>query len=200
MKTMYFRENTPRIETERLILRKFTDTDIDDMLPLYSDAETNRFLPWFPIKTREGIREYLYKSIYPQYEKKTAYSYAVAAKPDDRVIGYIHINGIGESNDIGYALRKEFRHKGLMTEGCAAVIEHLRGVGFPFLTATHDVNNPDSGEVMKRLGMSYCYSYRELWQPKNIPVAFRMYQIDLGGAEGMYTEYQKKYPWFVEDI
>lgn len=27
--------------------------------------------------------------------------------------------------------------------------------------------------------MSYQYSYEELWQPKNFPVTFRMYQLNL---------------------
>mgnify|MGYP000267218796 FL=1 len=52
------------------------------------------------------------------------------------------------------------------------------------LTATHDVNNPNSGAVMKKLGMVYQYSYEEQWQPKDIPVLFRLYQMDLDGNSG----------------
>ena len=102
-------ENTPRIETPRLILRKFTEKDTDDILPLYSDAETNTFLPWFPIVTREGMSEYLHKNILPQYERDTAYSYAIELKAEHKVIGYVHIDGIGESNDMGYAPRYNVR-------------------------------------------------------------------------------------------
>ena len=36
---------------------------------------------------------------------------------------------------------------------------------------------------MKQLGMRYQYSYEELWQPKNIPVTFRLYQLNLDGQE-----------------
>ena len=50
-----------------------------------------------------------------------------------------------------------------------------------YITATHDVNNPRSGRVMQAIGMRYCYSYEELWQPKNFPVIFRMYQLNLDG-------------------
>lgn len=38
-------ENTPTLETKRLILRKFTEYDLADMLPLYGDEEVNTFLP-----------------------------------------------------------------------------------------------------------------------------------------------------------
>ena len=50
--------------------------------------------------------------------------------------------------------------------------------GIPYITATHDKNNFRSGNVMKRLGMVYQYSYMEQWQPKDIPVTFRMYQMN----------------------
>lgn len=43
---------------------------------------------------------------------------------------------------------------------------------------------------MKRLGMKYQYSYKEQWQPKNFPVIFRMYQLNLDGKD---TRVYKKY-------
>ena len=44
--------NTPTIETERLILRKFTLDDLEAIYQIYSDEEVNRFLPWFPLRNR----------------------------------------------------------------------------------------------------------------------------------------------------
>ncbi|WP_263864643.1 MULTISPECIES: hypothetical protein [unclassified Enterococcus] len=38
---------------------------------------------------------------------------------------------------------------------------------------------------MKRLGMTYQYSYEEPWQPKNRLVTFKMYQLNL-------DEYQER--------
>lgn len=186
---MYY-ENTPTLETDRLILRKFTDNDIDDMFLLYSDEEVNKFLPWFPFKTRIETEKYLYNNIFPSYKKDIAYSYAITQKADNQVIGYIHINDIGNSNDMGYALCKEFWNKGFTSEACAAVINRLKKVNFPFITATHDIHNPYSGEVMKKSGMSYCYSYEEQWQPKNILVTFRMYQLNLNEEkQNIYMKY-----------
>lgn len=49
------------------------------------------------------------------------------------------------------------------------------------------MNNPNSGAVMKKLGMVYQYSYEEQWQPKDIPVLFRLYQMDLDGNSGRHT-------------
>ena len=95
-----------------------------------------------------------------------------------------------DSYDFGYALRKEFWHKGLVTEASRAVVAQLMKDGVPYITATHDKNNPRSGGVMKQLGMKYQYSYEEQWQPKNIPVIFRMYQLNLDGDQ---TRVYRKY-------
>ncbi|NLT58674.1 MAG: GNAT family N-acetyltransferase, partial [Clostridiales bacterium] len=40
--------NTPALETERLILRKFTENDLEALLAIYGDEEVNTYLPWFP--------------------------------------------------------------------------------------------------------------------------------------------------------
>ncbi|MCZ4064917.1 hypothetical protein NB636_04885 [Oxalobacter aliiformigenes] len=43
---------------------------------------------------------------------------------------------------------------------------------------------------MEALGMSYRYSYEEMWQPKNFPVTFRLYQLNFDGNEGfVYRKY-----------
>ena len=71
-----------------------------------------------------------------------------------------------------------------------------------YITATHDRNNPRSGNVMRKLGMTYRYSYEELWQPKNFPVIFRMYQLNLNGDnEFVYRKYwDEATNHFVEDL
>lgn len=43
---------------------------------------------------------------------------------------------------------------------------------------------------MRNVGMKYQYSYEEQWQPKNILVTFRMYQLNLDGEkERVYKKY-----------
>ena len=45
-----------------------------------------------------------------------------------------------------------------------------------------------------QLGLSYCYSYEEQWQPKNISVILRMYQFNLDGNDDfIYKEYWNRY-------
>ena len=81
-------------------------------------------------------------------------------------------------------------HRGIVTEAAKAVAAKLNQDGLPYLTATHDQNNPRSGGVMQNIGMRYCYSYQEQWQPKDILVPFRLYQLNLDGREErVYRKY-----------
>lgn len=69
-----------------------------------------------------------------------------------------------------------------------------RAAGLAFLTATHDELNPASGAVMRACGLTYRYSYRELWQPKNYEVTFRMHQVDLAPGAPEYRGYWERHP------
>ena len=51
-------ENTPTLETERLILRKFTENDLNALFSIYSDEKLNTYLPWFPVKSINEVKEY----------------------------------------------------------------------------------------------------------------------------------------------
>lgn len=185
-------ENTPTLQTERLILRRFVPGDAGALFSLLRDEEVNTFLPWFPLTTPEEAERFLQERFFDYYDKPSAYRYALCLREDDIPVGYICLSN-DESHDFGYSLKKEFWHRGLVTEGARAVVERIRAAGYPYITATHDVHNPRSGGVMKKLGMTYRYSYVEQWQPKNIPVTFRMYQLNLDGCTGrVYREYWDK--------
>lgn len=181
--------NTPTLKTDRLILRKFTENDLEAIYQIYSDEEVNQFLPWFPLKSLEEARLFFKERYASKYAQPQAYAYAVCLKEDDIPVGYVNVD-MEESHDLGYGLRKEFWHKGIMTEAVKAVIAQVKKDGLPFITATHDRNNPRSGGVMKNVGMKYQYSYEEHWQPKGILVTFCMYQLNLDGQKDrVYKKY-----------
>lgn len=95
-----------------------------------------------------------------------------------------------ESHDFGYGIRREYWHQGIATEAGKAVVEQVKKDGLPYITATHDQNNPRSGKVMQKLSMKYCYSYEEQWQPKDFLVIFRMYQLNFTADDDfVYKKY-----------
>ena len=181
--------NTPTLATERLILRKFTEQDLEALFFILSDVEANRFLPWYPVKTMEETKKFYEEKYAAKYIQPQGYAYAICLKENSYPIGYIKVD-MEEHHDFGYGLRREFWHKGIATEAGRALVEQVKKDGLPYMTATHDRNNPRSGNVMKKVGMKYCYSYEEQWQPKNIPVIFRMYQLNFDGNDGfIYKKY-----------
>ena len=190
-------DGTIGLETERLWLRAFAEGDAPALYRILSDEKTTRFLPMFQLASMEEAKRFL---VGQYLQNAGEYRYAVCLKPDPTPVGYVHVDG-GESHDLGYALRRDLWDRGIITEAAGAVIDRLRADGVPFVTATHDVRNPRSGAVMKKIGMRYCYSYEEWWMPKNIPVTFRLYQRNLDENEGrVYRAYWDRYPvHFVEE-
>ena len=59
--------NTPEIKTKRLILRKFSEKDVDAYFKILSDPIVNKFLPWYPLKDLEQAKEDLYEKYLKTY-------------------------------------------------------------------------------------------------------------------------------------
>ena len=57
--------NTPVLKTERLILRKFTEQDIEALFLILQDKEVNQFLPWYPLKDIDEAKRF-YKERYAE--------------------------------------------------------------------------------------------------------------------------------------
>ena len=84
--------NTPKLETERLILRKFTQADIEALYLLLKDEEVNQFLPWYPMKTIEETKKFYEERYAAKYEQPQAYAYAICLKSNNYAIGYINVD------------------------------------------------------------------------------------------------------------
>ncbi len=192
-------KNSSVLETERLILRRFTEGDADAFFHIMADPQVSAFLPLFPPADAEEAGAVL-KSLYlDKYKEQIGWHYAVCRKADGALIGCVDVSD-DESRDLGYALGRKFWRQGYATEACRAVVDSLRKAGLPWVTATHDVRNLRSGQVMRRIGMRYRYSYREQWQPRNIPVIFRMYQLNLDGQDSrvLMTYWNRHLVHFIE--
>ena len=194
MQTSDFPKNTPTLVTNCLILRRFTSDDVQAIFEIMSDPQVNTFLPLFPLKTMEEAMEHLKTQYLDRYHTEYGFNYAICLKTDPKPIGYIHL-GTDEAHDLGYGLKKAYWHQGIMTEAARALVRQAALTQIPYVTATHDVNNPYSGAVMLNIGMTYCYSYREMWQPKNFLVTFRMYQLNLCNKnQPVFSKYWDMFP------
>lgn len=179
--------NNSLILTKRLVLRQFCEADAEELYTILSDEEVTRFLPMFPLKNSEEAKAYIKERFLKCYAKGDCWHYAICLK-DGELAGFINISQ-NDSHDLGYCIRKSCWYQGIAVEAASAVIECYKTSGGTYITATHDIHNPNSGKVMKKLGMQYCYSYEEQWQPKDINVTFRMWQLNFDGKLNVYQKY-----------
>lgn len=152
------RDYTVTIETERLILRKFKITDVDDLYEYASDEEVTKFLSFETYKSRNDGVDYITNVALPKYNEENSYKWAIEYKENGKMIGSIDCSTIylkRKCAELGYVLNRSYWGKGIMPEAAQAVIEYLFQEGFERIEAVHDVNNPKSGRVMQKVGMTH---------------------------------------------
>lgn len=151
---------TKRIETPRLVLRRFTVEDAQPMFDNWaSDPEVTKYLSW-PTHEKVEVSAWVLGDWISHYGEENYYQWAIVPKDnDDKPIGSIaavRINDRVESAEIGYCIGKNWWHKGIMTEALSAVMAFFfEEVGANRVSAVHDPNNPHSGDVMRKCGMTY---------------------------------------------
>ena len=148
---------TKTLETERLILRRFTVEDAEDMYQnRCSDSRVNKFLTWDVHKSIDETVE-LMKIFVERYENPARYCWAIVFKETNRVIGTIAAPTVKERTEtveVTYAIAFSYWGKGIAAEALKAVISYLFDeVGVNRIEAGHDSNNPNSGKVMVKVGM-----------------------------------------------
>lgn len=148
-----------RIETERLILRAWRETDLEDFYEYASVDGVGQRCGWLPHKSIDESRQIL--SIF-RAEKKT---FALELKETGKVIGSIGLEerdaDLGmdhnqKGREIGYVLNKDYWGRGLMPEAVKAVIDCcFRELDFDWLTCGHFVWNDQSRRVVEKCGFQY---------------------------------------------
>ena len=152
-------QGTVTLETERLILRRFTVSDADEMYRNWaSSEEVAKFLTWEPHANAEETAGLL-KLWVSDYEKPDCYNWVLELKSEGIVIGNISVVRICEETKcavLGWCLGTQWWGRGCMPEAGNAVLRYLFGtVGMNRVCANHDIGNPKSGRVMQKIGMQY---------------------------------------------
>lgn len=146
------------LKTERLILRPWRQSDLDDFYEYASVDGVGQMAGWLPHKSKETTQMILDSFI---THKKT-----FALELDGKVIGSLGVETYNEEKfpelkdllgrSIGYVLSKEYWGKGLMPEAVKAVQRYLfEEVGLDFLLISHFVWNGQSRRVIQKCGFLY---------------------------------------------
>lgn len=150
---------TIKIETERLILRRFTVDDADSMFNNWaSDNDICKYMRWTRHKNMEETKKKISDWI-NFYSKKSFYQWAVTLKGKDEPIGAISLFTVNELDlcgDVGYCIGKKYWGQGIATEALKAVLNFaFEIIGYNRIETYHSINNPASGRVMQKAGMTF---------------------------------------------
>lgn len=141
---------------ERVCLRELALDDVAAVQAIVADPAVCETLIFKP-KTRDETAEYVSRAIREAHEKpRTSYFLAVTRSDTGDLVGTARL-GLGDfrSGNIGYAIRRDQWNRGYATEATALLISFGFDLGLHRIWASHGPENPSSGRVLLKAGMSY---------------------------------------------
>jgi len=166
-------KGTVRLETDRLILRRFTTEDVHSAFRNWmSDKSVTEYLRW-PTHTSINITASVLNDWIAGYERSVFYQWAIVLKVINEPIGSISVVDMDEKTEkvhIGYCIGSRWWHSGFTSEAFSAIIPFFFDqVGVKRIEAQHDPQNSNSGRVMKKCGLVYEGTLRKAdWSNKGI--------------------------------
>lgn len=149
--------NLPVLETKRLRLRPLTMRDERDMYRYCSDPAVSRHVLWDTHESPRQTRAVL-RSALRQYRNGSPGSFAIERRSDRRMIGtigFMWINCEHRSGEVGYSLARDCWNQGYATEALSEVLRFgFDTLGLNRIEAQHETDNPASGRVMEKCGMT----------------------------------------------
>jgi RimJ/RimL family protein N-acetyltransferase len=148
------------LETERLLLRRFTTADAGLLAALYGDARVMRFITLQPPSLAE-----VESKILPEYLREYREladglgSFAAIEKETGQMAGRFSLKpansyGLTGGTELGYRLYPAFWGRGLATEGARALIESaFERLHLERIVATTMADNTGSWRVLERCGL-----------------------------------------------
>jgi RimJ/RimL family protein N-acetyltransferase len=150
------------LETERLVLRRCTEADIDDLFALHNDPEVMRFLTGgAPLSREEIVRDY--------HDRFAKYGYwAAIARESGDFLGRFAFHPTEwrdpDEFELGYRLRRAAWDHGYATEGCRALIhEGFSELGVRRVWAETMAVNLASRRAMEKCGLRHVRTFHLQW-------------------------------------
>lgn len=162
------------LETERLVLRRFTPEDLDDLEALDSDPQVMRFITGGRATTRDVLRDEHLPFWLAFYDRGDAWGFwAAVDRATGQFLGWFHLRPQSDDPpdepELGYRLIREVWGRGLATEGSRALIDRaFEYHGAARVYATTMAINVGSRRVMEKAGLRFVRLFHGEW-PEAIP-------------------------------
>lgn len=146
-----------RLETDRLILRRFVDSDLPALFAYRNDPEVARYQNW-SVTDESGLRVFIQnqQSLQPGTHGEWS-QLAIALKSTDELVGDCVLRtGVEDSRqgEIGFTLARRHQGKGFASEAVSALLEYaFAKLGLHRVVAITDCENAASVRLLERLGL-----------------------------------------------
>ncbi len=174
------------IETERLLLRQWTDADAGELFALASDPEVMRYvddgLAWTDISQ---AHRWLARRVADCEERVSSTFFAVIEKASGRIIGSCGFTFLSELSEIdfGYLFARETWGRGYATEATRAVLRYgFEQLGFEEVTANTVEENHVSRRVLEKIGFEFRGMRRYAGEEEDSAFYVARKAIDEGGG------------------
>jgi RimJ/RimL family protein N-acetyltransferase len=157
------------LETERLVLRRFTEEDADDLVELNSDPDVMRFINGGRPIPREEVENEILPRFLSDYERYAGYGvWAAIEKATGEFVGGFALHPTddrpSDEVELGYRLRRSAWGKGYATEGSRALLEKaFVELGARVVWAETMTVNTRSRRVMEKAGLRYVRTFHLEW-------------------------------------
>ena len=157
------------LETRRLVLRRFTMADVDNLASLDADPGVMHFVTGGIPTARDEIENELLPGFLDYYEQFEGYGFwAAIEKTTGEFLGWFHFRPREEAGpdeaELGYRLHKSAWGKGYATEGSRALISKgFTDFGVQRVAAETMVAHAASRRVMEKAGLTLVRTLHQPW-------------------------------------
>ncbi|WP_435254067.1 GNAT family N-acetyltransferase [Tenacibaculum sp. A30] len=153
------------LETERLILREFRESETEGIFELDSNAEVHKYLGNNPITTYKQAEDII-TFFEEQYKERDIGRFAAFEKESGEFIGWSglklntgekeELNGFTDFIDIGYRFIPRFWGKGYASESAFACLDFgFKEMNYDIIYGAADVENIGSNKILQKIGLQF---------------------------------------------
>ena len=148
----------PTLQTERLILRKLSMDDTDDMYEYACRADVTEFLTWSPHPDKAHTFDYL-SYLQKRYKTGDFFDWAIVCRDTEKMIGtcgFTRFDFANNSAEIGYVINPKFKGNGIATEVVGKVIRFgFENLALNRIECRFMTENNASRRVMEKNNMTF---------------------------------------------